>query len=355
VSTGNDLEPHRSALLLAGDIGGTKTELAIFSLENGARKPLAYAQFPSREFPTFDAVVREFLRTTDLPVRRGCIAVAGPVIAGTAKIVNLPWRVDAANLASAFRLESVALINDLQAVAIAVPALTADDLHPLNVGTPMAGGTIAVIAPGTGLGQAFLTWDGSRYRAYPSEGGHASFAPATEREAGLLAHLTQRFGHVSVERVCSGPGVANIYDYLRDSGQGVESAEMQASLAASKDRPPVIIEAALRAPNPDALSAAAVDHFVSILGAEAGNLALKLLATGGVYVAGGVPPRILPALEPGRFMQAFAAKGRLGELLAQIPVYVVLRHAALLGAATHGLELAASGGLDLTASAAEPR
>lgn len=341
-------------MLLAGDVGGTKTELAVFPVAGGVRPPLARAKFPSREYPTLDAVVREFLASIDLPIRSACFAVAGPVMAGAAKIVNLPWHIAAADLARTFRFESVALLNDLEAVAIAVPSLAPDDLYPVNVGTPVAGGTIAVIAPGTGLGQAFLTWDGTRYRAYPSEGGHASFAPSTERGRRLLAHLAERFGHVSVERVCSGPGIANIYDFLREAGEGIESAELEARLRDAKDRPPVIVQAAIRTANPDALCAAAVDLFVSILGAEAGNLALKVLATGGVYVAGGLPLHTLPALDAQRFMEAFTAKGRLGELLAQIPVHVVLRQAALLGAAIRGLELAAPGLSHLTTLAGEP-
>jgi glucokinase len=328
-------------VLLAGDIGGTKTELAVFSLEKGARTPLATAQLPSGAHPTLAAAVRDFLARIDFPIRWACFAVAGPVINGAAKVTNLPWQLEASKLARELRLESVELLNDLEAVARAVPFLQLDDLHSLNVGMPIPGGTIAVIAPGTGLGEAFLVWDGARYRAYPSEGGHASFAPATEREAGLLAYLRQRFGHVSVERVCSGPGIANIYDFLRDSGHAVESADVLARLQVAKDRTQVIVEAAHPVPDPDALCAATLDQFVSILGAEAGNLALKVLATGGVYVAGGVPLGMFPLLDSSRFMQAFVAKGRLGELLAAIPVHVILRQAALLGAAIHGLELAA--------------
>jgi glucokinase len=201
---------------------------------------------------------------------------------------------------------------------------------------------LAVIAPGTGLGEAFLTWDGIRYRPFPSEGGHADFAPTTELQAGLLVHLLRRFGHVSVERVCSGPGLFNIYEYLRESGHAPESAEVARGLAAAEERPRIIGEAALRRPAPDPLSRAALEMFVAILGTEAGNLALKVLSTGGVYLAGGIPPRILPALGDGRFMRAFVAKGRLGEVLARVPVYVVALRAALLGAALRGLEIAAS-------------
>jgi glucokinase len=240
------------------------------------------------------------------------------------------------------QVRSVHLLNDLEAIAGATSVLGSPDLHPLNTGEPVAGGALAVIAPGTGLGEAFLIWDGTRYRAFPSEGGHADFAPTTELQAGLFVHLLGRFGHVSVERVCSGPGLLNIYQYLRESGHAPESAEVARGLAAGEDGPRVIGEAALRRPAPDPLSRAALELFVSILGTEAGNLALKVLSTGGLYLAGGIPPRILPALGDGGFMRAFVAKGRMREMLARVPVHVVTLRAALLGAALRGLELAAS-------------
>jgi glucokinase len=195
-----------------------------------------------------------------------------------------------------------------------------------------------VVAPGTGLGEAFLIYDGERYRAFPSEGGHAGFAPANELQAGLLAHLRRKYGHVSVERVCSGPGLINNYEYLRDSGHTAESAELASVLAVTEYKPPVIGGAALR-PDPDPLSRAALDLMVSILASESGNLALKVLSTGGLYLSGGIPQRILPALENGAFMRAFTAKGRLSELLARMPVSVCALHAALLGAAHMGLRL----------------
>jgi glucokinase len=340
--TGTRVPANGPGFLLAGDIGGTKIALAIFSAERGPRAPLARAQFPSAKYRSLGAVVQEFLSGAALPVERASFAVAGPVIAGSALVTHLAWQLTEAGLAAELRLRSVHLLNDLEAIAAATSALQPAECHALNPGKPVSGGSVAVIAPGTGLGEAFLTWNGTRYRAFPSEGGHADFAPATERQAGLLAHLRQRFGHVSTERVCSGPGLLTLYEYLRDAEGAAESPEIAHRLAGPGDRPRVIGEAALRRPDPDPLCRAALDLFVSILGAEAGNLALKVLATGGVYLAGGIPMRILPALEEGRFMEAFTAKGRLTEMLARMPVHVVTRRAALLGAALRGFERCSS-------------
>ncbi len=344
--SGQALPPYRrtalGGLLLAGDIGGTKTLLAVYSAARGPRAPLLEAEFPSAKYASLGVMVREFLAGADLSIAQACFAVAGPVIGGSSKVTNLPWLLAEAGLTAELQVGPVHLLNDLEAIAAAMSVLGPPDLHPLNAGEPVAGGARAVIAPGTGLGEAFIIWDGTRYRAFPSEGGHADFAPTTELQAGLLVHLRRRFGHVSVERVCSGPGLFNIYQYLRESGQAPESAELARALAGDEERPRLISEAALRRPDPDPLSRAALDLFVSILGAEAGNLALKVLGTGGLYLAGGIPPRILPALGDGRFMRAFTAKGRMGELLARVPVHVVALRAALLGAALRGLELAAS-------------
>lgn len=325
-------------MLLAGDIGGTKTALGVFSPDAGPRAPLAEASFPSPHYESLETLVREFLDQVDLPVDRASFGVAGPVVAGRARVTNLPWVIDEVRLREALHLSTVRLLNDLDAVAHAVPQLTTADLVSLQAGEPASGGAIAVIAPGTGLGEAFLTWDGSRYRAHPSEGGHADFAPTGERELGLLRYLQTRFAHVSYERVCSGLGLPNIYAYLKTTGDAEEPAWLAAQLAAAEDPTPVIVDAALGDPPCD-LCVAALAMFVSILGAEAGNLALKVLATGGVYVGGGIPPRILPALTGGRFLEAFRSKGRFADLLARVPVHVILTpKIGLLGAAVHGLE-----------------
>ncbi len=327
-------------MLLAGDIGGTKTRLAVFSPEAGLRAPLAEKTFPSASYPGLEALASEFLAQVSLPVERASFGVAGPVVAGQATITNLPWVMDERQLQEALNLSSVRLLNDLEAVAQAVPLLEATDLHTLNEGQPAPGGAMAVIAPGTGLGEAFLTWDGARYRPHASEGGHVDFAPTNPFEIELLRYLQGRFGRVSYERVCAGPGLLNIYAYLKDSRYAQESAWLAEQLTAADDPTPVIANAALHEEKPCTLCAATLKVFVSILGAEAGNLALKVLATGGLYLGGGVPPHILPALEEVRFMEAFQNKGRMSDLLARVPVHVILNpRTALLGAASYGLEL----------------
>ncbi len=325
--------------LLAGDIGGTKTSLAIFSSDNGPRSPLAEATFPSDVYPSLETVVREFLSEVKASVHRASFGVAGPVVGGQAEITNLPWVLDETRLADALGLTTVRLLNDLDSVAYAVPILEKDDLHTLSEGHPVVDGALAIIAPGTGLGEAFLTWHGSRYIPHASEGGHADFGPTSPLEVGLLQYLLDRFEHVSYERVCSGLGLPNIYAYLRDSGYAEEVPSLAQQLAAAEDPTPIIVKAALDEGTHHELCLATLNTFVSILGAEAGNLALKVVATGGVYLGGGIPPRILPVLANGEFMHAFQSKGRLSELVTQIPVHVILNpEAALMGAARYGLE-----------------
>lgn len=324
--------------LLAGDIGGTKTTLAIFSAEADLRRPLAEETFPSAQFPNLEAIVRQFLAQVDVTVRHACFGVAGPVVQGEATITNLPWRISEHDLAAEFQFERVTLLNDLVSIANAVPILEADDIHTLNTGSAVPGGAIAVIAPGTGLGEAYLTWDGGRYHAYASEGGHTDFAPTDALEMNLLRYLQKKFGRVSYERICSGIGLPNIYAFLKDTGFAPEPDWLVAEFAASPDPNPVIVKAALQRPTDCLLCAETMRLFVSILGAEAGNMALKVLAGGGVYLGGGIPPRILPLLEGELFMQSFADKGRFSAMLRRIPVHVILnRKSALIGAARFGL------------------
>lgn len=325
-------------MLLAGDIGGTKTLLALYEPEAGARKPVAMAEFPSASYPGLDVIAREFLSSQNRSADYACFDVAGPVIGGRAHLTNLPWDVSEPKLCQSLGLKRATLLNDLKAVAYAVPHLQPEDIVTLNPGTPEPHGPIAVVAPGTGLGEAFLIWDGSAYIACSSEGGHASFAPTDQRQVGLLAYLTQRFGVVSYERVCSGPGIANIYDYLRELGPGAEPAELTAALVQAPDRTPVISRAGLADATGQSLPAEALDLFVEILGDEAGNMALKVLATGGVFLAGGIPAHILPKLTAERFMRAFTNKGRMASLLSTMPIHVVTASAALIGAAQYGLD-----------------
>lgn len=325
-------------MLLAGDVGGTKTDLALFTSEEGPRKPLEQAQFASASYPSLEAMVREFLSTTKVTVEKACFDVAGPVVEGRANVTNLTWGVDEGILKREFGLKSVQLLNDLEAVARSVPLLEPDDLFALNRGERVEGGAIAVIAPGTGLGEAFLTWNGTSYEAQPSEGGHADFSPTDDREIGLLKYLQARYSHVSFERVCSGIGIPNIYDYLRDSGYGPEIPEVEQALAEVRDRTPVIAQNGTGKDAPSTLCRATMEMFLSILGSETSNLALKVLATGGIYLGGGIPRRVLPLFEDDRFLKAFERKGRFNDLLRRMPVRIITnRIAPLIGAAACGL------------------
>jgi glucokinase len=324
-------------MLIAGDIGGTKTLLALYDPASGARKPIAQSEFHSADYASLDDVVRDFVEQTKQPVEAACFDVAGPVIGGRAHLTNLPWVLDERRMEQGLGLKRVMLLNDLKAIAYAVPHLLAEDVRTINEGRTEQHGPIAIVAPGTGLGEAFLIWGDDDYIACSSEGGHSDFGPNDEMQAGLWAHVKQRHGHVGCERVCSGSGLPNLYEFLRDSGHAPEPAEFAAKLASAPDRTPLIVQAAMQ-DDPDALCSATLDLFVSILGAEAGNLALKVLATGGVYLGGGIPPRILSRLEDGRFMQAFVNKGRFAELLRKVPVKVITTQAALLGAAQYGLD-----------------
>jgi glucokinase len=327
-------------MILAGDVGGTKTALAVFSRETGPFAPIAEATFPSAGYPCLEDVLRTFLAEKRLPVEQAIFGVAGPVVGGRATVTNLPWIIDEVRLREQFQWSSARLINDLVATAYAIPHLRPEDLRTLSPGTPERGGAIAVIAPGTGLGEAFLIWEGRRYRPHPSEGGHADFGPTSPRQMELLAYLQRQEGHVSYERVCSGLGLPHLYAYLRDSRAAEEPGWLAAQLRDASDPTPVIVAAALAHTPPSDLAVATIEIFVSILGAEAGNLALKILATGGVYLGGGMPRRILPALENGPFIESFRRKGRMSDLLARIPVSVILHpEAALMGAACAGLDL----------------
>jgi len=327
-------------MLLAGDVGGTKTNVGIYSSDKGPREPLFEGTFPSGQYASLEDLVSEFLSKCSIKVDQAIFGVAGPVVGGRAEISNLPWIIEEARLKDTFGLRSIRLLNDLEAIAYAVPLLMGEDMHTLNRGEPKPRGTLAVIAPGTGLGEAFLMWDGKRHRAYPSEGGHGDFGPTNPLEIELLRYLHEKMEHVSYERICSGHGLPNIYAYLKESGYAEEPAWLAEQLAATDDPTPVIVSVALDTEKPCKLCRATLSVFVSALGAEAANLALKVLATGGVYLGGGIPPRIIPALETGQFMKSFTNKGRFSELVSRIPVHVILNpKIALICAAFHGLEL----------------
>jgi len=324
---------------LIGDIGGTKTILAIFSSEAGPRKPLVEKSYQSTHYETFETMVRDFLDEVKIQVDRACFGVAGPVVEGCARITNLTWMVDASALQSAFKLASVSLLNDLESVGYAIPILAPEDIHTLSAGVPVPGGSIAVLAPGTGLGEGFLTNDNGVYCAHASEGSHVSFAPVGALQVGLLTYLNaQGFSHVSFERVCSGgPGVPNLYSYLKSTGME-EPSWLAEQLSACGDPTPVIFTAAHDTTRPCNIAVETVKLFVTILGAEAGNLALKILATGGIYLGGGISPRILADLQTPAFLEALRSKGRFRQLLTNMPIHVIMNSkAGLLGAAAYGL------------------
>jgi glucokinase len=281
--------------------------------------------------------VQEFLAENRVTVEYASFGVAGPVVEGRARITNLPWVIEEKKLRAVLNLSSVRLLNDLEATATAVPFLEPSDLQTLNAGGADSRGSVAVIAPGTGLGEAFITWEGSEYRVRPSEGGHADFAPTNQSEVDLLRFLLRQMDHVSYETVCSGYGMRNIHAYLEKAGPAEPASWHKKELEA--DNPiPVIADAALN--KSCEICVTTLRTFVSILGAEAGNLALKVMATRGIYVGGGIPPRIMPALQEATFLEAFRRKGRMSQLVSRFPVHVILNpRAALLGAARSGVEL----------------
>ncbi|KPJ99931.1 MAG: glucokinase [Desulfobacterales bacterium SG8_35] len=325
---------------LAGDIGGTKTILALFSSEKGPLKPLHEIRYTSSSYPGLDAIIRDFFSQTKASAQTACFGVAGPVRGGRAVITNLPWQPDSDMLQASHGFTQVTLINDLVATGYAIPHLEDPDIHTLNLGMQTSGGALGIIAPGTGLGEVVFTWDGSRYLAVPSEGGHVDFGPSSATEARLLDFLKMRYGHVSYDRICSGPGLSAIYDFYKSSGELAEPDWLAEKLAAADDPAPVIVSAALDTRESCDICIKTLRMFISVLGAEAGNLALKGLTTGGMYLGGGIPPRILSFLEEEPFMDSFASKGRMSYLLHDIPVRVILNpKAALIGAAAFGLGL----------------
>ena len=329
-------------MLLAGDIGGTKTVLALISEERGARQPVHEARYPSDDYASLEATITEFLATTKATVTRASFGVAGPVVDGRSQITNLPWMIDTAVIRDQFNIPAVRLLNDLEAIATAVPHLESSDLVTLNEGTRKLKGAIGIVAPGTGLGEAFLLWNGRSYDAYPSEGGHTAFAPTNNEQMALLQYMQQKYHHVSYERICSGVGIPNIYNYFRDNGRYHEPQWLRSELEATEDHTPVIVNAALE--QRADICTATLNLFMEVLGEEAGNLALTILATGGIYIGGGIPPRILPQLKASNFLTAFQNKGRFSAMMAQVPIYIITNpQAGLYGAIYAGMEVMAHG------------
>ena len=328
----------RSNLILAGDIGGTKTHLALFSLQGEKLQAEIKKTFPSKQYPGLEPVIEEFIADQQVSISRACFGIAGPVVDGQVKTPNLPWVVDSINIAQRFKLDSVALLNDLEAAAYGIFTLEPQELFTLNEGVSGQRGNKVLIAAGTGLGEATLYDDGRDHHPSASEGGHGDFAPTDETQIDLLRYLIKKCGHVSYERVVSGPGIGNIYGFLRDTGRLEEPDWLKEKISASEDASVVISQEGLAGNS--AICVQALNLFVSVYGAEAGNLALRGKATGGVYIGGGIAPKILAKLEDGTFMRAFLHKGRYLELLSGMPVRVILNdQAALQGAAFYAVRL----------------
>ncbi len=318
-------------MILAGDIGGTSSRLACFEVQNGRLLLVTERTYPSRQYQGLDEIALAFASAQPGKLQSACFGIAGPVRNGRVATPNLAWVVDAQALARELNLPTVTLINDLEANAHGIAALEPEDLVTLNSGAPDAQGNAAVISVGTGLGEAGLFWDGKAHHPFACEGGHVDFAPRSDLEIELLRHLHAKFEHVSWERVLSGPGLYTIYQFLRDTGRGKEPASLAQELQ-TQDPSAVISKAGLAGRHE--LCIKALDLFVSFYGAEAGNLALKVMATGGVYLGGGIAPKILQKLQGPAFMAAFTAKGRMRPLTEAMPVRVILKETtALLGAA----------------------
>jgi glucokinase len=308
-------------VILAGDIGGTHARLGLFEVQGTRPMLLTERNYPSREFTGLEEVLRRFLDELRPTITGAAFGVAGPVHDGQVRTPNLPWQVDGRSLASLLGIPQVTLMNDLAALAAGIQLLGPEDLAVLNPGTDVDGNR-AVVAAGTGLGVAGLLWDGRRYQAFASEGGHADFAPRSALEAEMMLHLSKRFGRVSGERIVSGAGLVNIYQFLRDTGRGEEPGWLRQRMF-DEDPAKVISIAGMDRSSP--LCAQALDLFTIAYGAVAGNIGLLFLATGGVFLAGGIAPRVLARLQdPSLFRAAFTDKGRLRTVVEQIPVRVVL-------------------------------
>ena len=322
-------------MILAGDIGGTKSNFALFEAASPGRvgRPSAEETFPTASATTFPSLIEAYRARHPEPISAAAFGVAGPVVASRARGTNLPWEIDAASAARSLGLPRVGLVNDLIATGYGIPALLPEDLETLQAGDPAPDGNISMIAAGTGLGEATLARHGDDWIPVASEGGHADFAPRTDEEIDLLRDLRSRYGRVSYERVLSGPGLADLARWLHARGGNERGwTSHEADALRGGDLPGTVSRLALERACPDCVRA--LDLFVSVYGAEAANLALRGVATAGVYLGGGIAPKILPALREGRFLEAFRDKEPHRDLLSRVPVHVIRnQRAAVLGAA----------------------
>jgi glucokinase len=322
-------------VILAGDVGGTKCNIALFAEKNGKLSVVFKQRFASKDFARFDLIIKEFTHQaashlTDEKVRAAGFGVAGPVINNRIHATNLPWVIDADSLSKELGVKTIALMNDLGATGHSLDHLPAEDFVVLNQGTPVQGATRALLGAGTGLGQSILFWDGNRYRVVPSEGGHTDFAPRTDEQIELLKFMRKRYPQVSWELILSGRGFRTIHEFLSSTVKHPVFDDPDA------DPAPFITKTGLSKECPVCVKT--LDLWTAIYGAEAGNLALKVLALGGVYVAGGIAVKILPKMQDGTFFKAFRDKWHFADMLSNVPVSVVLNeNAPLIGAAYEAL------------------
>jgi glucokinase len=328
----------KNELILAGDIGGTKTRLMVCNSDAGPNKPLAKKTYRSKDFNGLENIVQSFMSENDWQIKRACFGVAGPVKGTTAVITNLPWIVDSTTLQQETGIAEIILLNDIEAMAYAIPLLKQEHLKVISGGVEVEQGVKALIAPGTGLGVVFLTFQEGKYKAHRSEGGHTEFGPRNDLETDLLTYLRKKYEHVSYERVCSGMGLPNLYDFFRDTRRFEVSEEFEKALTSVTDRTPTIVNAALQNPEKHPICVAVVELFASILAAQAGNLALTVACHGGLYIGGGIPPRMIEFIQSERFVRSFKNKGRLSAMISDIPIRLITHSdIAITGAACHGL------------------
>jgi glucokinase len=323
-------------MILAGDIGATRIRLAAFETEGNRLQGVVEKIYMSQEHGGLAEVLAQFVRGEGIPVHSACFGVAGPVRSGRSKISNLPWTIDSRELAQQLKLKSVGLLNDLEAYAYGIDALESKDFITLSEGSEEAEGNRAVISARTGLGVAGLYWDGFRHHPFACEGGHADFAPTNDRQMELLAYLQKKHGRVSCERILSGPGIRNIYEFLRDAHKAEEPSWLRDQIAAAHDIPALISQLALE--GKAAICDQTLSIFVSIFGAETGNCALHFMTTGGIFIGGSIAAKIVPRMKDPVFMRSFLAKGRMEALLKDMPVKIVLNDdCGLMGAARYTL------------------
>ena len=323
-------------MILAGEIGPTRTRIAAFETEGNRLKRVAEKVFMSQEYEGLPQILADFILTEGIAEHSACFGVAGPVRNGRSKITNLSWTIDSRELGQQLKQDSVGLLNDLEAYAYGIDALESKDFVTLSEGAEDAEGNRAVISARTGLGVAGLYWDGFRHHPFACEGGHADFSPRSELEAELLQYLLKKHGHVSCERILSGPGIKNIYDFLRDTHKADEPNWLAEQMKKAHDQPALISQMALH--NKAAICEQTLSMFVSIYGAETGNCALRFMSTGGIFIGGSIAAKILPKMKDPIFMQSFLQKGRMEALLKDIPVKIILNDdCGIFGAARQTL------------------